>query len=119
MTRQLRLRIIPALNMDPLEHVLVNLLGATLLDSPYCCFFAEYGITQASELTAINETRLATISFGVVTPVAGDGTSTTVRTFLLPAQHYWITKIITWFLAQGPNVTNATWFVLTPAMLEY
>jgi hypothetical protein len=58
--------------MDPLEHVLINLLGATTPDSSYCRFFEEYGITQASKLASITENRLATVSYGVLTPSVGD-----------------------------------------------
>jgi hypothetical protein len=59
MAQQLRSRIIPALTMDPLEHVLVNLLGATTPDSSYRRFFEEYSITQASKLASITENCLA------------------------------------------------------------
>jgi hypothetical protein len=119
MARQLRSRIILALTMDPLEHVLVNLLGATTPDLSYRRFFEEYGITQASELVSITENRLATVSYGVLTPSGGDTPATIVCMFLQPAQQDRILKIVKWFLSKGTDVTNETWFELTPEVLEY
>jgi hypothetical protein len=118
MARQLRSRIIPALTMDPLEHVLVNLLGAMTPDSSYRRFFEEYGITQASELASITENRLATVSYGVLTPSVGDTPATILRMFLPPAQQDRILKIVKWFLSKGTDVTNETWFELTPEVLD-
>ncbi|EEC42572.1 predicted protein [Phaeodactylum tricornutum CCAP 1055/1] len=107
------------MTMDPLEHVLVNLLGATTSDSSYRRFFEEYGITQASELASITENRLATVSYGVLTPSVGDTPATIVCMFLPPAQQDRILKIVKWFLSKGTNVTNKTWLELTPEVLEY
>jgi hypothetical protein len=119
MAQQLRSRIIPALTIDPLEHVLVNLLGATTPDSLYCRFFKEYGITQASELALITENCLATVSYGVVTPSMGDTPATIVCMFLPSAQQDQILKIVKWFLSKGMDVTNKTWLELAPEVLEY
>jgi hypothetical protein len=119
MARQLRSRIIPALTMDPLEHALVNLLGAMTPDLSYHRFFEEYGITQASELASITENRLATVSYGVLTPSVGDTPATIVCMFLPPAQQDRILKIVKWFLSKGTDVTNETWLELTTEVLEY
>lgn len=119
MVQQLCLRIIPALTMDPLEHVLMNLLGATTPDLSYCRFFEEYGIFQASKLASITKNRLATVSYGVLTPSVGDTPATIVCMFLPPAQQDQILKIVKWFLSKGTNVTNKTWLELTPEVLEY
>jgi hypothetical protein len=39
--------------------------------------------------------------------------------FLPPAQQDRILKIVKWFLSKGTDVTNETWFELTPEVLEY